>query len=185
MNGITAADHDHAGHRYIAWNDKRNQASGSLSSIMFARSDDNGQTWSTPIRIDNEDGAAVGYVGRGTHLKVDDNGHIYVLWDDLRAGLPAPQLYMAHFRRRRKNLARQGRADRTKQRDRRHDASTELLADELGNLYVYWTDLRSGTESRIYTISSRDYGTRPFRLSSDWTSWPRTAPTAWHRQARS
>lgn len=79
-----AADHSNgptAGNIYVAAT-VRNNAEPNLSDVKFIRSTDGGQTWSAPVRV-NDDSASGAWHWFGT-MSVAPNGRIDVIWNDTR-----------------------------------------------------------------------------------------------------
>ncbi len=73
------------GNLYIVWADYRNGD----SDIYFARSTDGGDTWSTPVRL-NDDPVGNGIDQWQPQVTVAPNGRVAVMWFDRR--LPCPNL---------------------------------------------------------------------------------------------
>ena len=79
------------GYLYLAWSDEGNGD----ADIFFSRSMDNGQTWSTPARINDDT------LGNGAHqffpwIDTAPNGSLYISWFDSRLDndyLNAPFIY--------------------------------------------------------------------------------------------
>ncbi|GJQ57687.1 MAG: hypothetical protein D8M57_00415 [Candidatus Scalindua sp. AMX11] len=73
---------DSNGHVYVTWHDSRNGG----RDIYFNYSDDYGETWQTSdIRLDRGDTPGE-YGSYNPQISSDDEGHVYVTWQDSRNG---------------------------------------------------------------------------------------------------
>ncbi|UCG69991.1 MAG: exo-alpha-sialidase [Thermoplasmata archaeon] len=63
----------------VAWMDGRN----GNSDIYFANSTDGGNTFSSNQRVNDDVGTENQYT---PHIAMDDNGHVYIVWQDFRSG---------------------------------------------------------------------------------------------------
>lgn len=182
-------DHDN-GNIYIAWTqmDAYHSSDPQDSSlIMFARSEDQGLTWSEPIRISQQAGNSAGdaYMLRSASPAVGPNGELYIAW----AGLDSEGNLSIMF-------------------DKSSDNGNNWLVQDIkaadfpggshfnipgiypgvgtgwlnmvcdtsggihnGTLYINWEDRRNGDDdSDIWLIKSTDGGeswTEPIRVNDD------------------
>jgi hypothetical protein len=133
--------------------------------IFYARSDDEGSTFSKPIRVNSQPGSAIA-VGniRGAHLAVGKKGRIHVAWLGSGKAEPkgtngeSPMLY-----------ARLNDAG-TAFEDQRNiiqnafglDGGGSVAADAAGNVYVAWHAPDPGTKGeanrRVWVARSHDEG---------------------------
>ncbi len=84
---------DGNGHVYVLWKDYRNGA----SDIYLNYSDDYGETWlASDIRLDTGDAPGA---HRSTYPQIssDDNGHVYVTWQDERNSQSGSQYNTIYF----------------------------------------------------------------------------------------
>ena len=135
------------------------------SDVFYVRSTDDGQTWSTPIRVNRVPGSAIGLgTVRGAHLAVGRKGRVHVAWMGSKNAEPKapngkpPMLY-----------ARLSASGNSFEPERNvissHvgvDGGGSIAADELGNVYVAWHAPESvgGKEQdrRVWVARSTDDG---------------------------
>lgn len=135
------------------------------SDIEYVQSSDGGRTWSIPIRVNSQRGAAlaIGTV-RGAHLAIGRNGRVHVAWMGSKSAEPkgpagtTPMLYA--------RLADDGKSF-TSQRNviTAHpgvDGGGSVAADTSGNVFVAWhaPAVAKGTEQdrRVWVARSIDDG---------------------------
>ena len=171
-NGIasdpkTASDAN--GNVYVIF--KNTQGGG---GIYLNRSSDYGATWqNADVRVDRGVGSAA---IRTYELACDDNGNVYVVWQDRRDGLVYPYTYDIYF-----NCSNDYGVTWMPQdiRLNTNDASTwrpQLACDNSGNVYVVWYDLRY-PKGAVFFNRSRNNGATwlgaDLRVSSYNPSGPR------------
>jgi len=162
----------YAGTLYIGWT----EFTLDRSVIVFSRSSDRGQVWSTPIRIStqaglprDDNGSVEGFTGA-----VGPDGTLYVVWSDgahvvftssrdggrtFAPSRPIIPTAAAYFK-----VADVDRAN----------GFPEISLDPRGGprggrLYVSWSDYRNG-DVDVFVASSGDHGrtwSRPVRVNSD------------------
>ncbi len=144
---------DPAGNIYVAWEDLRNFGVTGKWDIYFSKSTDGGTTWSTNVKVSDDNPTHPGYPS----LDVDAYGNIYVAWEDDRSGV---NIYFA--------MSTDGGETWTNPNVKVNDSTPtghynpSLAADDSGNIYVTWSDERYDI-SDIYFAMSTDKG-------STWTT---------------
>ena len=135
------------------------------NNVMYVTSADDGKTWSKPLRVNSQPGAAIatGTV-RGAHLALGKGGRAHVAWMGSSIAQPrgprdsTPMLY-----------ARLGDAGETFEPQRNLitsatglDGGGSVAADDAGNVYVGWhapTPGMKGEENRtVWLAASGDDG---------------------------
>jgi PKD repeat protein len=152
---------DGNGHVYVVWQDTRNGS----SDIYFNYSSDHGVTWqSSDIRIDKDTAGA----NDSTYPQIaaDNNGHVYVIWEDDRNGTSDVFFNVSS-----------DHGVTWLSSDRKLSTSPyappaqfpKIACDNSGHVYVAWND--------NYFNTSADYGvhwlTQPIRISNSGGSGTR------------
>ncbi len=121
--------------------------------IYFSRSTDEGLTWSTSVKVNDE------FPGNciNPSLDVDDSGNLYVAWEDHRNG---SDIYFTTSSDSGGTWTHPN--VRVNEHSTRGSYNPSLAVDDNGNIYVTWTDDRNGP-SDIYFAKSTDGG-------STWTT---------------
>ena len=90
-DGTTVTQTVPAGSVYVAYSAFTGEGSGATSQILFARSTDCGQTWSTPVNV------AVGTrLNQNAQIAIDPNsGAVYVSWRAFKSGTQGDGVYIA------------------------------------------------------------------------------------------
>lgn len=124
------------GSLFVAWPDRGN---GDLD-IVVARSDDGGLTWSTPVRINDDDHQDQWMVA----LAVDGNQVFHAAWMDNRTG--NLNVYYSNSTDGGRNWSSNQRVttEETPSTFARPGDYLGLAADRYGSVYVAWTDGRNG-----------------------------------------
>lgn len=141
---------------YIIWTQP---SSNNGDDIYFARSDDGGNTFSSPIMVNDISGTA--NMPSLASLAVDSVGHIYVVWGD-------PVSYDVHFTKSTdggvtfepSRVVNDGESLVTYELI---DVYPTIAVDAIGNIYVAWVDFRNSVfpdnyKSDIYFAKSTDGG---------------------------
>lgn len=118
---------------YVAWEDQRNGD----DDIFFARSTDQGQTWTTNVQVSDAPTGSDQYI---PYLAQDSNGQLYAIWVDSRSG--SPQIYVAASND-------NGDTWSTSQAVAPVTGNTpqdnpQIGVDSSANVYAIWDDARSG-----------------------------------------
>lgn len=168
---------------YVTWTQFDNYGSSSpldSSVILFSKSADGAQTWSTPVRISNEAGNCIDSDStmEGAVPAVGPNGEIYVAWigpdglvfnkslDDGLTWLPHETLVTTV----------PGGWDYNIAGLQRCNGLPQTICDlsngpERGTIYINWTDQRNGTtDTDVWLIKSADGGNTwigPIRVNDD------------------
>jgi len=133
---------------FVVWQDDRNNA-GSTSDIFFAKSTDNGSTFSTASRLDDAAAFTDQVMPR---LTVDSSGKLHAVWTDARLG--ASRIYYS-------NSTDNGTTWSGNVQVNASAAGSQVqpsvAVDSSNNIYVVWEDLRSGYH--IYMSKSTNGGT--------------------------
>ncbi|MBM3460726.1 MAG: exo-alpha-sialidase [Armatimonadetes bacterium] len=125
------------------------QRNGSGFDVMVSCTLADGESWSKPLRVSDERGAAWAGHGEGPSLVVDRLGYVYLSWTDGRKGKSV--LFSRSGADVAENMTKPVRVSDA-------DASQcfqSLAVDERGTIFVSWLDERSGTPA-IYLASSKD-----------------------------
>jgi len=152
------------GHVYVVWHDGRDTGL-TFGDIYLNVSNDYGASWQTPdTRIDMGNAPGASYATYPT-ISCQDDGHVYVTWEDDRNGtyhdilLNLSSDYGANW------LASPVRVD-TGDTAGVNDSSIPWIdSTSDGHVYVIWLDERFGTENTLLFNTSSDYG-------STWSSNP-------------
>lgn len=133
---------------YSVWADMR---SGSVyPDIYFNRSTDNGATWGTDQRINTGVGAGVAFVQTPRIASVGTN--VYVVWEDRRNG--SPDIYYNFSG----NNGATWLASAVRLDVGTTPGTTNAWAPEIGasggNVYVTWSDDRSGDSDVLFNYSA-------------------------------
>jgi len=147
---VVAADEN--GNIYVAWNEIRT----GNSYIIFNCSEDGGITWRREdIRISQEDYNHDYY----TSLSADENGNVYLLWQDLHSGTLGGLFFQYS-----NDHGRPGSwlGDEIQINEYMEDQLLHyprLSSDENGNVYVLWyNNIDDPQEKALYFNCSHDYG---------------------------
>jgi hypothetical protein len=136
----------------------------SHGDVFYAHSNDEGATWSEPLRVNSEAGSAVAQgTIRGAVLAVGKSGRVHIVWNGSDRATPrvnggAPLLYA------RLNNARTAFEAQSNllQNGFNLDGGSSVAADEAGHVYVAWhaNTVQSGDEAsrRVFLARSDDEG---------------------------
>lgn len=124
--------------------------------MWYMRSDDKGQTWTTPVQIDPN----VNFAGQGNMVASADGKFLAVLrYEEKQSPRDAPTYEKGHW-----YLVLSEDGGSTWQRRDAFDLTSELAAalpstalDAQGNLYAAWSQETNGA-SRLHLAVSRDHG---------------------------
>ena len=142
---------DGEGNVYVVFIDKRNGA----YDIYFNRSHDYGTTWlSTEIRLDTD--LAGSSDSFNPSLGCDDTGNVYVVWRDRRnGGIGYEDIYFNYSR----DYGVTWQTNDIKlNTDAQASGYVSMACDVNSNVYVMWSDNRSGDYWYIYFNYSNDGG---------------------------
>ena len=142
-------------------------------NLFYVRSRDDGRTFTSPVRVNSQDGSAVGAgMIRGGQIAVGRGGRVHVAWNgsgtslpkgsvDVRSGKPGPAMLYS-----RSNDA--GTAFEPQRsvmlRSVTLDGGGSVAADLSGNVYVAWhgNDVKTGNDGeenrRVFLARSSDDG---------------------------
>ena len=154
---------DNGGKIHVVWEDWRDDADGEYipftggidgvndSSIYYAQSLDGGQTFSSPLRIDDDTQLSVQGVPR---IDIDGNENIHVIWIDVRETIGGDIYYtnstdggITFSKNKKVNDVSKGSDD------------PSLAVDDNNVIYVVWVDERNDTtKSDIFFSKSIDGG---------------------------
>jgi hypothetical protein len=154
---------DNGGKIHVVWEDWRDDADGEYipftggidgvndSSIYYAQSLDGGQTFSSPLRIDDDSQLSVQGV---PEIDIDGNENIHVIWIDVRETLGGDIYYtnstnggITFSKNKKVNDVSKGSDD------------PSLAVDENNVIYVVWIDNRNDTTTLdVYFSKSTDSG---------------------------
>ncbi len=143
---------DAQGHLYVAWVEKRGEATAGEFHVYVIASSDAAKTWSTPIQLN-----AVVEQALFPHLAADDRGHVYVAWHDARHG--GRDIYLNASldfgkswlpREIRLNSGPPGEAEAQ---------FPQIAIDDKGYVVVVWQENRGAAQlDGIYLTGSADFG---------------------------
>lgn len=136
-----------AGQVYVVWATQRS----SMSFIFFSASADGGETWTAPVPVNNAVPRMA--VRLNPDLALDQNGHLYVAWQDNRNG--NNDIFVA-----RSTDGGQTWGDDVRVNDDTGAAAQSqpsLVAGAEGRLHLAWHDMRTGIPA-IFAASSSDGG---------------------------
>ncbi|MBI4430102.1 MAG: BNR-4 repeat-containing protein, partial [Candidatus Omnitrophica bacterium] len=143
---------DNNGHVYSVWRDSRNSSAN--QDIYFNYSNDFGSTWQpSDIKINKNAGLANAWAPK---ISCDQNGNVYVVWFDNRAG-SNNNIYLNYSRDYGKTWQP---ADRNVDLDPAaslNSLSPQISSDSSGHVYVTWREFIS-SKSNVYFNRSSDYG---------------------------
>lgn len=142
------------------------QGDPAAGDIHYVRSEDGGQTFSQPLRVNSQPGSAVAIGNiRGPRLALGKDERVHVVWVGSQEAKPrgpedgAPLLYS------RINDARDGFEPQRSllQESRAIDGGGDIAADDTGNVYAVWHALPPGaaheeSNRRIWMARSSDGG---------------------------
>jgi hypothetical protein len=154
---------DNFGKIHIVWEDWRDDADGEYipitggidgvndSSIYYAQSLDGGQTFSSPLRIDDDSKLSVQGVPR---IEIDGNDNIHVIWIDVRETIGGDIYYtnstdegITFHKNKKVNDISKGSDD------------PSLAVDDNDVIYIVWVDNRNDTTTLdVYFSKSTDSG---------------------------
>jgi hypothetical protein len=168
---------------YVAWTQFDNYGSSSPSDssvILFSKSSDGAQTWSTPVRISMEAGNCIDSDStmEGAVPAVGPNGEIYVVWmgpDGMvfNKSLDNGITWLPHET---SVITIPGGWDYNISGLQRCNGLPQTICDlsngpNRGTIYVNWTDQRNGTtDTDVWLIKSDDGGdtwSSPIRVNTD------------------
>lgn len=146
------------------------------SDIFYVRSSDAGKTWSSPLRVNSEAGAAVAMgTVRGAHLALDPKGQPHVAWMGSQRASPrgpggaTPMLYT--------HLAADGKSFEPQRNVITErvglDGGGSLAIDSRGRVYVGWhapPTKGAGEGSRAVWVARSDDGGRTFSKEERFSS---------------
>lgn len=151
---------------YVIWHTTRNGV-----STYIARSVDGGETFGPNMRVDTS--TCYPYQGWNS-VTVDDNGNVYVVWEE-RGGCGLPSgIYMAKSTDRGATFLPKVRVSPAG--FNRLALANDITVDDEGNIYVAWMD-NYWTSSRIIVSVSTDGGLSFNQHTiADMTSYPQNSP---------
>jgi chitodextrinase len=132
----------------IVWRDPRNAAKG--PDIYFAKSADVGATWTPPVIVNDDSGAAAQTEPR---IAVNETGAIFVAWTDSRSANTAPDVYATRSTNGGASFAANVRVNDDQGPVQQ---STPSLAVRGSRVQLAWQDFRRGGPYPydVYTSSS-------------------------------
>ncbi|MEM3042437.1 MAG: BNR-4 repeat-containing protein [Thermoplasmata archaeon] len=129
----------------VIWQDERNSVGS--PDIYFARSTDNGSTFSTPVRVDDSTTGSQAY----PRMVVDNSGKIHAVWQDTRSG--NTRIYYANSK---DNGTTWSASIQVNQTSTGQQSVPSIAVDSDGTIHVVWDDSRSG--AHVYYARSTDGG---------------------------
>ena len=123
---------DTGGRVHVAWS----EGNSSIHYTMF-----DGVSWSPPVPIDGTSDAGV-----GPALCTDDFGGVHITWHAIPAGETNLEVYYRYY---------EGLSWHAVERltdDPARSSHTSVVADDLGNVHVIWSDTRDGDEEIYHTL---------------------------------
>jgi len=149
---------DNNGNIYVVWTDDRydHDQVYPKTDIYFTCSLDYGVTWlMNDIRLNtDETGSAFSCDPR---ISSDNNGNIYVVWQDLRN--EKEDIYFNYSHDYGATWQANDIRIDTGREGSRHSFFPEMTSDNNGNIYIVWMDCRNNDyDPDIYFNFSRDYG---------------------------
>ncbi|MEA1866683.1 MAG: exo-alpha-sialidase [Thermodesulfobacteriota bacterium] len=142
---------DNDGNIYVTWIHSYSTGIYNDFDIYFAKSTDEGQTFTTPVMV-NDVGDGYQYTA---NIRVDESGIIYVVWTDHRNGWS--NIYFAKSTDGGENFSENVRVNSTDY----GQGYPDLALDDTENIYVVWKDLRdhySSNTTQVYLAKSTDNG---------------------------
>lgn len=136
------------GYIFVIWQDDRNNP-GSSYDIYFARSTDNGSTFSTPVRVDDSAGNTDQAYPQ---LAVDSNGKLHAVWSDYRSGVN----YRIYYANSTDNGTTWSPNVMVNYSASGGQYVPSMAIDASNNIYIVWDDGRSGTH--VYFAKSTNGG---------------------------
>src|SRR5262245_54234731 len=119
----------------------------SAADVFYARSTDGGKTFSTPIRVNSQDGSAIatGTI-RGAQIAIGRGGRVHVAWNGSDRARPKPPVNPKTNRTGMPMLYARSNASRTAFEPQRNlmtdtvdlDGGGSIAADQGGRVYVAW-----------------------------------------------
>jgi hypothetical protein len=158
---------------YVVWIDNET----STNNVYLCRSIDGGDSFSSPIMVNNVDGSEFQRVDIGVSYSiqatVSSNGTVYVVWEDNRTDASHPDIFLA-------KSSDGGQTFSTNIRVNPHQALTDhktpwVTVDKSGIVYVTYTEVNSSTENIVLT-KSLDGGISfktPVKVNDDSGYWYR------------
>jgi len=141
-------------------------------NLFYVRSTNDGSTFSTPVRVNSQDGSAIatGTI-RGGQLAVGGDGRVHVAWNGSDAAAPRglvnpatsqPSAPFLYTRSNPEGTAFEAQRNLT-HRSYGVDGGGSIAADKAGHVYAVWHALAAGGASgedhrRIWMARSRDNG---------------------------
>ncbi len=144
---------DNNGHVYVAWVERPD----GLEDIYFNYSNDYGKTWQANImRLDTGDPPGANS-SSSPQISSDDNGHVYVTWEDRRNGQHDIYFnYSSNYGATWHNKdIRLDIGDNPGKSDSEH---VNINSDDKGHVYVAWADRRNKFPTDIYFNYASDFG---------------------------
>ena len=143
---------DNDGNIYVTWIHSYYTGFYNDYDVYSAKSTNGGQTFTTPVRIDDNDGDDWQY---SANIKVDESGIIYVAWTDHRNG--RSNIYFAKSTDGGESFSENIRVNSTDY----GQGYPDLALDDTENIYVVWKDSRdyySSNTTQVYLAESTDSG---------------------------
>lgn len=134
-------------------------------NLLYARRGPMATTFSTPLRVNSQDGAAIAMgTIRGAQLAVGCGGRVHVVWNGSSTALPkGPDGGPGFFYARLKDDGTGFEAQRQLiQRAGGIDGGGALVADATGRVWAFWHAMAGATEDSgraVYVSESKDDGT--------------------------
>ena len=139
-----------SGVEYVAFSGSGGAARG--TDIFFTKSTDAGRTWSVPLRVNDDAGAAA--QGSPT-IRIAGNNTIDIVWTDSRAG--TNDIYFAWSADAGATFSANKRVNDVVGKAQ---FKSDMAVDSQGRVHVIWEDLRNGGAGKadIFVASSADGG---------------------------
>jgi hypothetical protein len=149
---------------YVVWQDN----TPGNSEIFFAVSNDNGQTFSTPLNISKNTGSSI-----GPQISSEGN-NVYIVWQDNTPG--SPETFFAVSNDNGQTFSTPINISNTPQPAILSSLQNPQISSEGNNVYVVWEDYTFGSPEIFFAVSNdngQTFSSPPDNLSND-TGFSRT-----------